>query len=804
MFQMAGRELPELNYKPTPLKKWYLVSILILFVVCLGGSITLVILGHIDPTWLRFASTSSYHLWYQTPGLIGFLITILWRSTVRWYNRIIPYARMYDPPAMQPSRPGKSRRRRRHHHLHSLGLNGLGGSAVNPGMIIFLWRCGDYLSVVVNVGQFLVIVLTPLKTMLIRLVREPDGWAIHISPVACGVIAFVFAWLSTVTVCVLVFFGNHRTGLRWSPTTLATQISLVQGSNVLGELAHVGTRGFMSLPNSVREWKKKGWILRLGYWRHQTTGWVTYGVRLLSTNPEWPLRGDETQGPATASPDDDDEDNNDDSATRTVGASSGHTPEAQLAPTSRRNSEVLEHATPPPTSPARSGRFDDRDIQDVERPSLQRDDGEGSMHSIKQHDNTRIDNFFQRDPYLCFATAVGVGCLAAATVLWVRGDLDEPFQLPMAKSWVAKQGGAPASFTMTLRAERALALGLAPMAVFGVFGSNFLVADVYHRTMVPISRMGGWLDEEDRARIRPRAPASAVLGASARKSVLLDYLTPDPVSCIVKAVDDGEYRLALAVLLATLSNSLYLLLAQLFYFDDLPGQDYAVRVNLRVFYASYAILVVYCASIWILRPTGTVRTCRPLYTLLDTALNVHQSPIMLCPEFCCPPFTGLDERQFQAQILLADRVHSYGVYAGMDGGDYIGVTADAVPESWYRHAASAADELDLRSRLELAAVLSRMLLTHGCFDKDMERFRQLDEHLAGAGLAVAFLGKYEHRSWRKWARSRVRRRGERMEETEKGLRRRRQTDVDDEGRASGPRGSTTSFEGGSRPGHESG
>lgn len=717
---VAGRKLPGINYRPIPLSTWYLISIMTLFLVFFGGLVALMAIDKAEPAWLRFDSTRSYNTWFYAPGLAGFITTILWRSTMQWYNRIIPYARMASLPLRQD--PGRDES---HYHVHSVGLNGTPGTHVNLGMLVFLWQRRDYLSFVVNFSQLFIFILTPLKTILFRLVEVEDGWVIHVSMPVCVGGAFIFAWLFVVTLCVLVFFRNHHTGLRWSPTTLATQISLLQGSNVFRQVADVDTTRFVSLPHAVRDWYELGWVLRLGYWKEERTGLVTYGVRFMSTDPERPLPDDEGSGPGVTSLEDDGI------------ALAVFRDQSQIDDQERTSSPRGLHEQ---TSPW---------------PTLRQDYEEVNMRAASpgepvQDDITRIFNLWQMDPYICCVSAVSLGVLVTATVFWSRGDLAKSFELQ-----ILTNKASESNFSMSLRAERWLLLYLPLALFFGAFNLNFVSADLYHRTMAPVSKMSGRLKEEDATRISPFNAPNPIKGATARDSVLLDYLLPDPVSCVAKAVMEGEYRIAVGVVMASVSNTLYLLLAQLFHFDDRPGRGYSVRLNLGVFYGLYAILVVYLVSIWILRPRGPIRTCRPLYTLMDMAILVHQSPILLCPEFYCEPLLGLEEAQFQAQILIADRVYSYGVYGGMDGIEYVGVTVNIVPEAWVLFAASRPQSTKVIARLGLATELQRLAVRHSVYDQVGFPVSDMSKQAREAVYVRALLRKNRHRGWRRRAKSRL-------------------------------------------------
>ncbi|KAL8421077.1 hypothetical protein RB596_002030 [Gaeumannomyces avenae] len=59
--------------------------------------ISLVVFDSAKPIWFRIDSKRSYQVVLYAPGTVGFVTTLLWRGTLKSYNRIIPYVRMADP-----------------------------------------------------------------------------------------------------------------------------------------------------------------------------------------------------------------------------------------------------------------------------------------------------------------------------------------------------------------------------------------------------------------------------------------------------------------------------------------------------------------------------------------------------------------------------------------------------------------------------------------------------------------------------------------------------------------------------------
>jgi hypothetical protein len=283
--QEASQEnLPSLNFRPLAIRNWYLVTLLIWFFLCFSSLTVLATLGQLQPPWFRFWSDSSFALWLYVPGIIGFITTVLWRGTFQSYNRIIPYVRMANVsfrfPDDKSTNPAGG--------LALEPLNSIpGGDSINPGILVSLWIRGDYISFVVNLSPLFTLFLTPLKSSLFQLVESPDGWRIRVSTVFGAFGMLIYLWLFSVTLAIFFHLRSNRTGLRWNPATLAAQLSLIQGSNILGCFADIDTSRWLSLNRTIREWPGQGLYLRLGYWKQQGTDLIIHGVRFLPLS-DWP------------------------------------------------------------------------------------------------------------------------------------------------------------------------------------------------------------------------------------------------------------------------------------------------------------------------------------------------------------------------------------------------------------------------------------------------------------------------------------------------------------------------------------
>lgn len=350
-------------------------------------------------------------------------------------------------------------------------------------------------------------------------------------------------------------------------------------------------------------------------------------------------------------------------------------------------------------------------------------------------DINRIWNYTLSDWYLLAITIMGTTALAAASIAWIRGDIYRPFYFPLRH--IAHASSKTNFIQISIRG---LVFSLLPAMLFGIFNSSIITADIYHRSMAPVRNMVKTLPDNDRKRLCPRE--AEIKGATAHNSMLLDYISPDLVSCITTATSAGHYQVVLGTILATLSNSVYIVLGRLFVFGERDDSGYTVRVQLRNFYAAFSIMILYCISIWILRPRGAVRTCRRIFTLMDFGMLIHQSHILKCPEFWLQNISDTEEH-LKSQVLLANRIYRFGVYAGMDKHDYVGISICDVPTAWML------DSDDITC-LEYSTQLAKDALTFGIYDSTSLIFTQ--DFLIGGPRTWSKHKRVSSNDYRSWSR----------------------------------------------------
>lgn len=71
-----------------------LVLTLIIWLLVLGGVITLTVLQMTDPSRLHIRVESNYYALHYGPSIVGLFSTNWWRAITQGYNRLIPYVVM--------------------------------------------------------------------------------------------------------------------------------------------------------------------------------------------------------------------------------------------------------------------------------------------------------------------------------------------------------------------------------------------------------------------------------------------------------------------------------------------------------------------------------------------------------------------------------------------------------------------------------------------------------------------------------------------------------------------------------------
>ncbi|KID87672.1 phosphoribosylaminoimidazole-succinocarboxamide synthase [Metarhizium guizhouense ARSEF 977] len=191
---------------------------------------------------------------------------------------------------------------------------------------------------------------------------------------------------------------------------------------------------------------------------------------------------------------------------------------------------------------------------------------------------------------------------------------------------------------------RSLVFSFLPSALFSSCNMVLLQSDTYHRMLQPI-----------RAMDRP---------APGRESVLLDYMSADPVTAIITACRRGHSRIAWGVLVALVCGVTPIVSGSIFTFD-LTSQTFWASPTPT--YAALGIACVYMLALPFARIDAKYVAGRGLWNIVDTLSLCYDSPILRCPEFATQGKRDDEDIHLQSQIIRQGRLYQFGYYLGDSG-----------------------------------------------------------------------------------------------------------------------------------------
>ncbi|KDQ16444.1 hypothetical protein BOTBODRAFT_172974 [Botryobasidium botryosum FD-172 SS1] len=245
----------KLNFRPLMLQTWFLAGILLFYLAIIGGIYSLCIADSVirQPHVL---DSQNFHLIIRfIPAIIGTATTVLWRSVVLTLARISPYISM-----AQPSR-------------HTTASRSLLASYFPAPLIAEAFRNKHHLLALCLLMSYFIGFITPLKSTLLIPTTDTNG-TIYVAVTRGVGIALIslYTILSAMILSILIRLWGRPTGLRWDPVSIADQVALFHGSNVL--------QGFQGLDLADEEKVRSRLNDRrysLGYWRKEN-GTLWYGI----------------------------------------------------------------------------------------------------------------------------------------------------------------------------------------------------------------------------------------------------------------------------------------------------------------------------------------------------------------------------------------------------------------------------------------------------------------------------------------------------------------------------------------------
>ncbi|KAF8860283.1 hypothetical protein BDZ45DRAFT_316576 [Acephala macrosclerotiorum] len=268
----GDKQYPKLNFKPWAIETWFLCFTIFVFLACIGGISTMIVLGHYQIGGYHITSTSHHLAFRYVPPAIGTLTTVWWRTIISTLARMTPYMTM----------AGDYGNARNPHRLQQLLQNAYAHAVFEPIDLTSVAARNDWLLFISLIVQFVImIMIVPLKAVFIQIVADEPGWTVVVVPGVGYALIAIYSTLILVIIAIIASHWGRETGLKWDPVSLADQLSLVQGSNVLYIFQGVE---FALSKACTKELKRRSpfyGVVRLGYWKHKTTDDIWHGLACI-------------------------------------------------------------------------------------------------------------------------------------------------------------------------------------------------------------------------------------------------------------------------------------------------------------------------------------------------------------------------------------------------------------------------------------------------------------------------------------------------------------------------------------------
>lgn len=150
-------------------------------------------------------------------------------------------------------------------------------------------RHRHWLTVSINIiGNYGGILVVPFKFTFLRVEQDPsgDGWDLSVSGTAAVILGVIYTVYLVLGISLPLYFQNKQTGLRWDPSSLASQIGLLHQTNMRKALEGTEFLTIQELQALVQTWPSRFGNLRLGYWerRDHPNDSPVYGIHFVPGN----------------------------------------------------------------------------------------------------------------------------------------------------------------------------------------------------------------------------------------------------------------------------------------------------------------------------------------------------------------------------------------------------------------------------------------------------------------------------------------------------------------------------------------
>jgi hypothetical protein len=135
------------------------------------------------------------------------------------------------------------------------------------------------------VHYLMTMIIVPLKAPFIQVFDNGENaWVVVIMPAVGYTLMAIYGVLALATCTIIFRLSNRELGLRWDPVSIADQLALVQGSNILKLFQGLE---FANCKECTKVLKKRWRLSRLGYWKVQENGdtRIWYGLAYEQSVP---------------------------------------------------------------------------------------------------------------------------------------------------------------------------------------------------------------------------------------------------------------------------------------------------------------------------------------------------------------------------------------------------------------------------------------------------------------------------------------------------------------------------------------
>ncbi|KAK2592179.1 hypothetical protein QQS21_010121 [Conoideocrella luteorostrata] len=615
--EAVGLGYPSLDFRFAILADKLLILAILFWLGVIGAVVTLSVLQITDAQRLHIREQHNYYVSRYGPNIVGLISTIWWRAITQAYNRLIPYVLMADAREDVVGTDGRAREdvfdtdgRAREDVVDTDGraregvvdtdgrvamaahrLNNADPNLIDIRLISELWRSGHYTTLAVNLLSVSMLVLIPLKTAFIQLTRDSTGWGTVVSPAIGWLIVVWYLALSGATLAIEIRLHGKNTGLKWNPCSLASQIALLQLSNVPSVEACQGMEfdDRRQVVNRLKTWTQQFGVLRLGYWRDiREPTKLFHCIRFFE--------GEKSRQFGLA--------------TQQVLLRREHDPQFAYI---LKDQEYQEAQAP-------VAYFNNHQIKYLERHPK-------PLAFFRYR--FIFPTLYMSDWYILTFWVAIFGCLIALSVtLGTKAILRTHSYASFAQD----------SFV------RSVIFSFLSSFLYSSCNIVLLQSDTSHRMLQPIREMD--------------------MPAPGRESVLVDYISPNPITIIITACKKAHYRIVWGSFAALTCTIAPIVAGSMFTFDL---TEHTFRASPAPTCAALGIACIYVLALPVARIDTKYVASRGLWNIVDTLSLCYDSPILRCPEFTTQGKRDKEDIHMRSQIIRQGRRYQFGYYLGDSG-----------------------------------------------------------------------------------------------------------------------------------------